>query len=64
MVTENGNLPCESIAIGVEAVRKTASDSLYSFAPPTKEETAAVAVPYYIWGNRGENQMRVWMDEA
>ncbi len=64
MVTENGNLPCESIAIGVEAVRKTAPDSLYSFEPPIEEEITAIAVPYYIWGNRGENQMRVWMDEA
>lgn len=64
MVTENDDLPCESIAIGVEAVRKTDSDSLYSFEPPTEEEITAVAVPYYIWGNRGENQMRVWMDEA
>lgn len=64
MVTQNDDLPCESMAIGVEAVRKTASDSLYSFEPPTEEEITAVAVPYYIWGNRGENQMRVWMDEA
>lgn len=64
MVTENDDLPCESIAIGVEAVRKTAPDSLYSFEPPTEEEITAIAVPYYIWGNRGENQMRVWMDEA
>ena len=64
MVTENDDLPCESIAIGVEAVRKTAPDSLYSFEPPTEEEITAIAIPYYIWGNRGENQMRVWMDEA
>ena len=23
--------------------------------------TTLTAVPYYTWGNRGENQMRVWM---
>ena len=25
------------------------------------KETTLTAVPYYTWGNRGENQMRVWM---
>ncbi|MBQ2799463.1 MAG: glycoside hydrolase family 127 protein [Ruminiclostridium sp.] len=63
IVTEIGDLPCDSIAIGVEAVRKTSPAGLYSFTPPLIEQIAAVGVPYYIWGNRGENQMRVWMDE-
>lgn len=63
IVTEIGDLPCDSIAIGVEAVRKTSPTGLYSFTPPLIEQIAAVGVPYYIWGNRGENQMRVWMDE-
>ncbi|MBQ8931124.1 MAG: glycoside hydrolase family 127 protein [Ruminiclostridium sp.] len=63
IVTEISDLPCDSIAIGVEAVRKTSPAGLYSFTPPLIEQIAAVGVPYYIWGNRGENQMRVWMDE-
>lgn len=63
IVTEISDLPCDSIAIGVEAVRKTSPTGLYSFTPPLIEQIAAVGVPYYIWGNRGENQMRVWMDE-
>jgi DUF1680 family protein len=61
-VIENDKLPCDSISIGVQAVRRSVTDSLYSFAPPKEEDIIAVAVPYYIWGNRGENQMRVWMD--
>lgn len=63
IVTEISDLPCDSIAIGVEAVRKISPAGLYSFTPPLIEQIAAVGVPYYIWGNRGENQMRVWMDE-
>ena len=49
--------------ITVGAVRKRDGGSLYSDVPPEETEITAVAVPYYIWGNRGENQMRVWMDE-
>ncbi len=64
IVTEISDLPCDSIAIGVEAVRKTSPTGLYSFTPPLIEQIAAIGVPYYIWGNRGENQMRVWMDKV
>ncbi|MFR6169393.1 MAG: hypothetical protein ACLUKE_14885 [Blautia wexlerae] len=28
---------------------------------PVRTLTTLTAVPYYTWGNRGENQMRVWM---
>ncbi|MDO5135963.1 MAG: glycoside hydrolase family 127 protein [Eubacteriales bacterium] len=38
-------------------------DCLYSELPPIKKEARLTAVPYYAWGNRGENQMRVWMPE-
>lgn len=49
-------------AIEAEAVRTIAADELYSSEPPKTERCRVVAVPYYAWGNRGENQMRVWMD--
>ncbi len=63
-VADNKNLPCDSIAISVPAVRKSDCDGLYSFSPLAENDCNAIAVPYYIWGNRGENQMRVWMEEA
>ena len=44
-------------------VRMTTSDSLYSETPPKEEPAALTAIPYYTWGNRGLNQMRVWMLE-
>ncbi len=39
-------------------------DALYSDTIPDEKECTAKAVPYYTWGNRGENQMRVWMTET
>ena len=52
-----------AVKLKVEAVYKQPTDKLYSDAPPVEKPCTAVAVPYYTWGNRGENQMRVWMNE-
>ena len=48
--------------IFVEAVRLHEEQGLYFRERPEEEECTAIAVPYYTWGNRGENQMRVWMN--
>lgn len=45
----------------VEAVRFEDNNKPYSFDEPKTTDTLAVAVPYYTWGNRGENAMRVFM---
>lgn len=47
-----------------QAVRADEQDTLYSQQPPKETPCLAHAVPYYTWGNRGENQMRVWMPEV
>ena len=44
-----------------EAVRFEDNDKPYSFDEPKTTDTLALAVPYYTWGNRGENAMRVFM---
>ncbi len=49
--------------ITAEAVRTSDSADLYNDAPLPEQPCEAVAIPYYTWGNRGENQMRVWMTE-
>ena len=36
---------------------------LYSEEEPVFEPVKLRAVPYFAWGNRGLNQMRVWMHE-
>ena len=39
------------------------SDALYSEEKPDYQPHELIAIPYYLWGNRGVNQMRVWMLE-
>ena len=38
-------------------------DDLYSEQAPRMEDVTLRAIPYFAWGNRGLNQMRVWMHE-
>ena len=48
--------------ITASAVREDIPKGLYTDEKPEKRACEAKAVPYYTWGNRGENQMRVWMN--
>lgn len=51
-------------AVTLTGIRRTFSqDELYAQARPCESPALLCAVPYYAWGNRGENQMRVWMPE-
>lgn len=53
-----------TVKLSVNAMRiSQTDDSLYSTEKPAYTPCDAVAVPYYTWGNRGENQMRVWIPE-
>ncbi|MBE5793848.1 MAG: glycoside hydrolase family 127 protein [Clostridiales bacterium] len=52
------------VTLTADAIRRTDDGDLYSTTPPAEEECTAKAIPYYAWANRGENQMRVWMDEV
>ena len=49
--------------LSMEGYRMVSSDSLYSEERPKRQDVSLTAIPYYVWGNRGENQMRVWMQE-
>ena len=48
--------------LSVKALRENDSEELYSDVPPAVTPCEATAVPYYTWGNRGETEMRVWMN--
>lgn len=50
------------VKLTAKAFRMSDCDSLYSAERETLTPCEAVAVPYYTWGNRGENDMRVWMN--
>ncbi len=58
----DGNLLGGTVKIIADAVRVKQLETLYSAVPPEKTLCKAVSVPYYTWGNRGVNQMRVWMN--
>lgn len=49
--------------LSVPAMRVSQNDLLYTDEKPRLTPCEAIAVPYYAWGNRGENQMRVWIPE-
>ncbi|MBP3273441.1 MAG: glycoside hydrolase family 127 protein, partial [Butyrivibrio sp.] len=41
-----------------------ASSGLYTWRPKYKKEAVKIRfIPYNTWGNRGENEMRVWITE-
>ena len=62
---ESGDgLPEEIVRIRLQGIRvRFDSGDLYAEKPPRVEVAVLQAIPYYAWGNRGENQMRVWMPE-
>ena len=43
--------------------RSLSSTGNYSMIKPEKKPCRITAIPYYTWGNRGLNQMRVWLPE-
>lgn len=52
-----------NLILKMNGIRMTGTNELYSETPLQKEEVSLSAIPYYTWGNRGLNQMRVWMLE-
>ena len=60
----NDELLSGTVTLFAEGTRREDTDALYSSCAPAEKDCTLVAVPYYTWGNRGENQMRVWMNEV
>lgn len=52
------------VPLEAEGWRTCSSQELYSRKHPQREPEMIHMVPYYTWGNRGENQMRVWLPET
>ena len=51
-----------TVKLTAKAFRAEDCDDLYSGEDEKLTPFDAVAVPYYTWGNRGENDMRVWVN--
>lgn len=52
-----------TVVLTVDGYRTAQSASLYTYEKLKTEPCTIKAVPYYTWGNRGLNQMRVWLPE-
>lgn len=44
--------------------RRVLHGELYTEKKPERESVSLKAIPYFAWGNRGENEMSVWLLEA
>ncbi|MCR5831843.1 MAG: glycoside hydrolase family 127 protein, partial [Lachnospiraceae bacterium] len=63
---------CDDLLEGVgvieaEGIRLKGSDdnnNLYMCDKPQKSPQKIRLIPYYAWANRGENEMRVWINEG
>ncbi len=47
--------------LSVKAFREEDSEELYPETAPVYKLCEILAIPYYTWANRGETEMRVWM---
>ena len=56
-----GAVTLTSDAIAVDEGEFT---SLYRTEPPVEQASVLTAIPYYLWANRGQGSMVVWMPEA
>ena len=41
--------------------RELAGDALYGVYQERKEDVKLTAIPYFLWNNRGEGEMKVWI---
>ena len=48
-------------AEGAQADATSWGHALYRTTPPVEDNSQLIAVPYYIWCNRGPNAMQVWL---
>lgn len=51
------------IAVEFDGIKVHGRDVLYFEEKPVQEKVRMKAIPYFAWGNRGLNQMKVWMLE-
>ena len=54
-------LPKDVVPLRLQGFRTASGEQLYTTQRPQRTACEITAVPYYVWGNRGENQMRVWV---
>ena len=66
-ISVEGKIPgleIQSPMLSADGMRQMPQDELYSQKRPEYEFKKIKMIPYFAWGNRGENQMRVWFQET
>ena len=64
VATENGELLPHAVYLTVPGKQLRSLDqATYTTQTPTLEETSITLVPYFMWGNRGEGELRVWLNQ-
>jgi len=53
-----------TLSAPAKAIDESDWSSLYRTAPPREEDATLTAVPYYLWANRGQGSMLVWIPET
>lgn len=51
------------VELKIDGYKTLGSTELYSAKRPQAEPYKITLIPYYAWGNRGINEMRVWLPE-
>jgi DUF1680 family protein len=54
---------CRTLSVSATCVQSD-SDQLYTTASPARSPVTATFIPYFLWANRGEHEMLVWVNEA
>ena len=52
-----------NLILTAQRLQNVCGPELYSDEPPQQKPVTLTAIPYYTWGNRGLNQMLVWIPE-
>lgn len=52
-----------NLILTAQGLQSVSGPDLYSDEPPQQKDVPLTAIPYYAWGNRGLNQMLVWIPE-
>jgi DUF1680 family protein len=55
----------EKMALKVQVPVKirTEEEALYSYNPPVYKDKVMTFIPYFAWGNRGKNDMKVFFTD-
>lgn len=61
ITAERTDLLGGTVILRASGERRTDSPCLYSDNKPSFKKEKITLIPYYLWGNRGETQMRVWL---